>query len=100
METNTFLEMIYTELKALGLVCNQYDFSVMCGRTPAWFSTLKARNLLMTTDAALTLSYNIREHAAKMPEGKTALALSEQVMVYAHQLIEKKLELKQAGQLL
>jgi hypothetical protein len=100
MDTNTFLETIYTELKALGLVGNQYDFSVMCGRTPSWFSTLKARNLLMTTDAALTLSYNIREHAGKMPESKTALALSEQVMVYAQQRIAQKLDLKQAGQLL
>jgi hypothetical protein len=101
MDTNIFLETIYTELKSLGLVGNQYDFSVMCGRTPSWFSTLKARSLPITSDAALILSHNIRRRATNivdLAQHETAMSLSEAVMSYALQRIAHKLELKQAGQ--
>ena len=97
METSTFLERLYTDLKALGLVANQYDFSELCGRTPAWFSTLKARRLPMTTDAALTLSHNIRERASQIVDVgqyQTAMALSDALITQAQQRIARKLTVK------
>lgn len=98
METSIFLERLYTDLKALGLVASQYDFSEMCGRTPAWFSTLKARRLPMTTDAALTLSHNIRQrasHIVDVSQYQAAMALSETLITQAQQRIAHKLTIKE-----
>ena len=55
-----FLIFIYNQVKELGLVTSQCEFSIMCGRTPTWFSTIKSRKLLMTTDALLTLNFNVK----------------------------------------
>ena len=59
MKNDEFLEHIYEGVKALGLVDNQWDFSLMCGRTGTWFSCIKARDLPLTADAAITLGLNI-----------------------------------------
>lgn len=71
MSNDDCLNSIFTEVKTLGFVCNQYDFSAMCGRTPAWFSAIKARQLPMTADAFLTLSFNIRRKAKTIIDVKT-----------------------------
>ena len=97
MSNDDFLDFIYNEVKALGFVGNQYDFSVLCGRTPAWFSATKARRLPMTTDAALTLSHNIRQRAADIVDVRhyqTAMALSETLITQAQQRIAHKLTVK------
>lgn len=60
MKNEQFLEQIYEDVKALGLIANQWDFSLLCGRTGAWFSCIKARSLSLTADAALTLGLNIK----------------------------------------
>ena len=96
METNNILDRIYAELKALGVVANQYDFSVMCGRTPAWFSCLKARRLPMTTDAALTLAFRLRRRAQASICSHThdsLIGISERLLTCAAQQVAKKMEL-------
>ena len=101
MKQNDFLEQVYEDLKTLGLVTNQYDFSIMCGRTPAWFSTLKARGLPLTSDAALTLSHNIRLQAPTKVDGdryEYAISLSEAVIRHAQQRIAIRQEFRQAEQ--
>lgn len=85
MRNSDYLEHIYNDVKSLGFVDNQYDFSVMCGRTPAWFSAIKARNLRMTTDAVLTLSYNIRSRAENVIDS----VKHEQAIVLSKTLIEQ-----------
>ena len=95
MRNEQFLDDIYNDVKALGLVSNQCDFSVMCGRTATWFSAIKARRLNMTTDAALTLSYNIRTRATDMVDAKVyvnALRLSERLVEEAQAQIGRKLQ--------
>lgn len=57
------IQSIYEELLELRIVQNQTDFSIMCGRTAAWFSCLKARDLPITADAALTLAHKLRRKA-------------------------------------
>ena len=97
MRNDDFIESIFSDVKALGLVSNQYDFSVLCGRTPAWFSAIKARRLPMTTDAVLTLSHNIRQRASEIvDEGQyqTAMALSDALITQAQQWIARKLTVK------
>ena len=97
MKNEDFLDFIYNEVKALGFVGNQYDFSILCGRTPAWFSAIKARRLPFTTDAALTLSQNIRQRASEIVDVKqyqTAVELSEALITQAQQRIASKLTVK------
>ena len=94
MKNDELLNSIYNDVKALGFVSNQYDFSVMCGRTPAWFSAIKARNLSMTTDAVLTLSYNISRKAENVVDASThdkAISLSKTLIERAQAQIGAKL---------
>ena len=93
MKNSQYLDTIYNDVKALGLVDNQCDFSMMCGRTPAWFSAVKARGLPMTTDASLTLSSNIAEQAKSILDPikhESAVALSSRLIIEAQSKIMRK----------
>ena len=95
MGNKQFLDNIYNDVKALGLVRNQCDFSLMCGRTAMWFSAIKSRRLHMTADAALTLSHNIRTRAKGMVDATvygSALRLSERLVDDAQAQIGQKLQ--------
>jgi hypothetical protein len=85
MKNDEFLEQIYEDVKALGLIENQWDFSLMCGRTGAWFSCIKARDLPLTADAALTLSLNIKSRIEDSDD-KSKQAVAEKL---SKQLIER-----------
>jgi hypothetical protein len=94
MRNSDYLKDIYNDVKALGFVANQYDFSIMCGRTPAWFSAIKARRLPMTTDAALTLSHNIKAKAQNIIDAELyhhAINLSTTVTENAQRKIGEKI---------
>jgi len=95
MKNDDYLNSIYDEVKELGFVTNQYDFSVLCGRTPAWFSAIKARRLPMTVDAYLMLSHNISQKAVAIDDRrkrKRALTLSERLVKGAQQQISERAE--------
>jgi len=93
MKNDELLNSIYNDVKALGFVANQYDFSVLCGRTPAWFSAIKARRLPITADAYLTLSFNIKSKAASIVDAATyqsALMLSGRLLEQAQAQVGEK----------
>ena len=93
MKNDELLNSIYNDVKALGFVSNQYDFSVLCGRTPAWFSTIKARRLPITADAYLTLSFNIKSKAASIVDATiyhNALMLSSRLLEQAQTQVGEK----------
>ena len=93
MRNEKFLEQTFNDVKALGLVANQYDFSIMCGRTITWFSAIKSRDLPMTADAFLTLSHNIRARAGELIDAhqhKAAVMLSERLVEQAQAQIGRK----------
>ena len=93
MRNDELLEQIYNDVKALGLVEDQWTFSSMCGRTGTWFSCVKNRNLPMTSDAFLTLSYNIRIRAVELIDAKqhsAAISLSEHLIEQAQAQIALK----------
>ena len=88
------IQSIYEKLLELGIIENQTDFSIMCGRTPAWFSCLKARNLSITADAALTLAYKLRRKARTSICPTTyceLMKISDDLLELAEQKIEKKI---------
>lgn len=93
MKNRENLNAIYSELKVLGLVSNQYQFSALCGKTGSWFSTIKSRSFPITADAYLTLSFNIKSIAASIIDASThynALALSERLIKQAQEEVIKK----------
>jgi hypothetical protein len=93
MKKEHYIDNIYMDVKALGFVDNQLEFSVLCGRTPAWFSAIKARSLPITTDAMLTLSYNLRSRAKDAGDISIcngAKTLSVRLIEDAQELIGKK----------
>ena len=63
MNTNQQIQKVYEELREMRVIENQCDFSRLCGRKPMWFSCIKARELPLTSDAALTLAYRLRRIA-------------------------------------
>jgi hypothetical protein len=79
MEDQINIQTLYERVKNLGLANNQYVFSRMCGRTPAWFSCIKSQKKHMTPAAAMTLSVNLRVQAGSLdnPQHDEALALSD-----------------------
>ena len=92
------IQNIYDELLEMRIIENQTDFSVLCGRTPAWFSTLKARRLPITTDAALTLAFKLRRKARTSICPHThdrLMALSEQLLMAAETQVAKKVALRE-----
>jgi len=93
MNDEQFLEQAYNDTKALGFVGNQWDFSLMCGRTGAWFSCIKAKNMPMTSDAVLTLSHNIRTRAVELIDStqhSAAVSLSQRLIEQAQAQIGRK----------
>ena len=93
MRNDELLEQIYNDVKALGLVEDQWTFSNMCGRTGTWFSCIKNRNLPMTSDAFLTLSHNVRTRAVELIDAKqhsAAMILSERLIEQAQAQIGRK----------
>jgi hypothetical protein len=92
------IQTIYEELLELRIIENQTDFSIMCGRTPAWFSCLKARRLSITADAALTLAYKVRRRArtsiCPITHSKL-IAIGDELLEIAEKKIEKKIELSE-----
>ena len=98
MKEKHLIQSIYEELIDLRIIENQTDFSVMCGRTPAWFSCLKARRLPITTDAALTLAFKLRRKARTSicPQTHDSLmAISERLLECAEQQVAKKVALRE-----
>ena len=75
MNNTDFLSQLYTSVHALGLVKTQDDLSRLCGRAPAWFSSIKARNIPMSTSAAITLKVRLsNEMTSSMPRRLKPLA--------------------------
>ena len=92
------IQNIYDELLSMRIIENQTDFSIMCGRTPAWFSTLKARQLPITTDAALTLAFKLRRKARTSvcpDKHQQLMAISERLLDCAEQKVAKKVAFRE-----
>ena len=64
METITSLQKLYEKFRAIGLVHTQDDFSRLCGRTPTWFSSLKARGIPLSAAASIVLQIRLNEFIA------------------------------------
>ena len=94
MEEKQTIEGVFNRLKELNIVYNQTDFSRLCGKSSMWFSCLKARNLSITADAALTLAYKLRRKARTSICPTTyceLMKISDDLLELAEQKIVKKI---------
>ena len=86
MDQKTYLANIYKRLKGIGLVKTQAELSNLCGRRGTYISSIKRSGFPITTDAALSLSINLRNHAiscATQHQCDEALMLSEELEAIA-----------------
>ena len=75
MNNTQFLSNLYKSIQALGLVETQDDMSRLCGKTPTYFSCIKARNIPMSTSAAIALRMRLTDEiAGNMPRRLKPLA--------------------------
>lgn len=75
MNNTEFLTQLYDSVHALGLVKSQDELSRLCGRAPAWFSSIKSRNIPMSTSAAIALKLRLsNEMASSIPRRLKPLA--------------------------
>jgi hypothetical protein len=98
MEKISQIQVIYEDLLELKIIENQADFSILCGRTPAWFSCLKARRLPITTDAVLTLAFKLRRKARTsrcITTHDSLMAISERLLECAEEQVAKKVVLRE-----
>ena len=86
-----YMNDIYSICKELEIVKNQYQFSRMCGRTPAWYSTCKARDLSPSTDAIVRLSLNLgkasKKHTQTSQEPLLAILNQSVSMLLSHRML-------------
>ena len=91
MSNREYLQNIFLRLLALGVAKSANDFSLMCGRTPTWFSCVKSRDLPLTSQAALTLSMSVRERIDSVICDKSEIiAISEELLVHAGKMAKLK----------
>jgi hypothetical protein len=96
MNDETFLQTIFLQFHSLGLANTQDEFSRLCGRTPTWFSSLKARRLSLSTDAAITLHNKLEERIATDLPRKAraqARAMSAQLLDFARHRAASRLQM-------
>ena len=94
MKKDTSLQNFYEKFQAIGLVQTQDDFSRLCGRTPTWFSSLKARGIPLSVAAAITLQIKLNEFIASGADPSTqklAARLSDEIMQLAHERCSKEM---------
>lgn len=88
MQTNTSLQILYEKIRSIGLVQTQDDFSRLCGRTPTWFSSLKARRIPLSAAAAITLQSRLNEFIASGVDPSSqeiASKLADEIMQMARE---------------
>ena len=91
MSNREYLQNIFLRLLAIGVVKSANDFSFMCGRTPTWFSSVKSRDLPLTSQAALTLSMSVRERIDSVICDKSEIiAISEELLQHASKMAKLK----------
>lgn len=71
MNNSHYLQTIYENVRACGLVTSQYGFGRLCGRKDSWYSSAKSSNRPMTLAAMITLAMNIeRLPIERIPRSK------------------------------
>ena len=70
------IKSLYTNLRNIGVVTTQYEFSGLCGRKKTWFSSIKSRQRPITIAALYFLAHNLAQRAKTYPQQQVDCALA------------------------
>ena len=70
------IKSLYTNLRNIGVVTTQYEFSELCGRKKSWFSSIKCRDRPITIAALYFLNHNLAQRAKTYPQQQVDCALA------------------------
>ena len=82
-------QRLITELKRLGVVKTQYDFSRLCGKNPSYFSSMQAKGFGLKLGSLAFLASRIRKRGSEVRDPKVSMVLS-----YADRLVQRAIEEK------
>ena len=60
MSNKQFLQSLYEDVRAMGIVTSQYQFGQLCGRDQSWFSCAKSVNRSMSLSAIVSLAVSLQ----------------------------------------
>lgn len=82
-------QRLITELKRLGVVKTQYDFSRLCGKNPSYFSSMQAKGFGLKLGSLTFLASRIRKRSSEVHDPKVSIVLS-----YADRVVQEAIEEK------
>ena len=82
-------QRLITELKRLGVVKTQYDFSRLCGKNPSYFSSMRTKGFGLKLASLTFLSARLRKRSANVSDPKVSMVLS-----YADRVVQEAIEEK------
>ena len=82
-------QRLITELKRLGVVKTQYDFSRLCGKNPSYFSSMQTKGFGLKLASLTFLSARLRKRSANVSDPKVSMVLS-----YADRVVQEAIEEK------
>ena len=82
-------QRLLSELKKLGIVQTQYDFSRLCGKNPSYYSAMRAKGFGLKLASLTFLSARLRKRSANVSDPKVSMVLS-----YADRVVQEAIEEK------
>ena len=82
-------QRLITELKRLGVVKTQYDFSRLCGKNPSYFSSMQAKGFGLKLGSLAFLASRIRKRGSEVRDPKVSMVLS-----YADRVVQQAIDEK------
>ena len=82
-------QRLITELKRLGVVKTQYDFSRLCGKNPSYFSSMQAKGFGLKLGSLAFLASRIRKRGSEVRDPRVSMVLS-----YADRVVQQAIDEK------
>jgi hypothetical protein len=82
-------QRLLAELKKLGIVQTQYDFSRLCGKNPSYYSAMRAKGFGLKLGSLTFLASRIRKRSSEVRDPKVSMVLS-----YADRVVQEAIEEK------
>ena len=82
-------DTLITDLKRLGVVQTQYEFSRLCGKNPSYFSSMRTKGFGLKIGSLTFMSVRIRKRMEEIKDVRV-----NAVLTHADKLIQKAIEEK------
>lgn len=82
-------QRLLAELKRLGVVETQYDFSRLCGKNPSYFSSMRAKGYGVKLSSLAFLSNRLRKRSSETANPTVSMVLHQANRMVEHAIEEK-----------